>query len=138
MKYDPNSRQERNFEIPQVGKHQVQIVDCCSKTSKSSGSEMIELVCKVLGNGQGHGAQLWYYIVDGEYAASMAGQVLDSIGLDSKVARDITPDLFFQKIGTVMVKHETKDRVTRAKINYWCKRENGTAAPVVSEDNIPF
>lgn len=127
--YDPN---ESGYELISVGEHRVVCEEASERTS-SSGNQMMELVFKVL-DGVGKGGLLWYYIVYNQWAAQNFGRMMESMGMDPTLDRQITPDLFMGKTGTVMVKHEHSDAYgTQAKIRYFV---SNPTPPDLSPDGV--
>ena len=151
MRYNPKNRKEADFSVPPPGKYRVQITEARPEASKSTGADMIVLECTILPGQAGAGSKLWDYLVDGEWFATKAGQVLESVGIRADAETDVTPELLYQRVGVVQTKVENFNGRERAKIAYWCK-SNGhpqEAAPVAasprprpdqvtSEDGIPY
>lgn len=151
MKYNPNERKEMEFTVIPPGKYRVQITEARPEASKNTGADMIVLECTILTGQKGAGSKLWDYLVAGEWFATKAGQVLESVGIRSDAETEVTPELLYQRVGMVQTKVENFNGRERAKIAYWVK-SNGAheAAPsdqpadrphpdqVTSEDDIPF
>ena len=133
------------------GEYAVIIEHAEEKRSKSSGKEMMELVCVVQGPTRA-GAKLWDYIVYDDHAARKFRDILRSCGLPP-YPKEITPDMLEGCSGLVKVKHELYQGERKAKLHYWIEAEqepepasdtppppsaDEEPAPSVYEDKIPF
>lgn len=148
FKFNKNEYQEdkEHYTLIPVGEHIVRIAEAQEKISKSSGNNMIELVCQPVD--EKIKGKLWAYIVDNEKAAQKIGEILNSCGVPtSQIPETITAKTFLGKVGRVKVRHVNKNGEPKAEINYWIKPKAGEVAPTQntpeSEDDpnpekVPF
>ena len=128
--YTTTGQEEASSLLP-IGEYPAKIIKSTEKISKSSGNNMIELE---IDTGRGH---LWDYLVEGgKNTGSRIREILESCG-KYKPGMQINSATFQNLIGRVMVKHETKDGETRAKINSWIKTKPGTAPAPAAENSTP-
>ena len=149
--YTPPTDDRTTFGPLPEGEYAVIIEHAEEKRSKSSGKEMMELVCVVQGPTRA-GAKLWDYIVYDDHAARKFRDILRSCGLPP-YPKEITPDMLEGCSGLVKVKHELYQGERKAKLHYWIEAESGDAAeddpdmpptptasdePPIDEADLPF
>lgn len=118
MRFNPGNRREMEFEPIPIGKYRVQITDARLETSKSSGKDMIALEVTIVDSDHA-GRKMFDYLVAGDWFDTKAGQILESVGIPLSGDLDVTPELLYQQVGSVKVKHEPYNGETRSKIAYW-------------------